>query len=727
MCGAYPGKKGEKPNADLAKLREEFVRTLKDIRITLHRRCPSVVNADYFNTVNDLSSNAQSQDLHAVPHGLSSLIYQLSLRVDRKCNKVKLPHFVNDSLRFLTRKEYIILGEEGSNNDEGENNDDNKENNDNNDLNELSAALSANFSPTDAKDLLNEIRRCSTKDSKRRTNKHWRRSMCVTYIQWYFSKILDFVLEEMVGIQYHTKWKHNINEASFIDARSNLFANAPALKLALEKSVSVKNNEPKSITAPVFLNKEEILEHKYMSLIPCEGEEKRYNCRKEVKLEQGLTSTDIDVVQILMLSRVSKEAKAAVQTGFAACNPTIKQNSSSPESKSEARFLSGVMQTTLSNVFYYSNLFYRKYSFFSESGGEAKMKGIPNSLFKGLLSSRALCDSVKFFGTVGYDPNPTEYQKYQDLMAQIKDLTQLRLHFPEKGKHGDQEFLLDPNKMMKFCEENYKPVPNLISFFVQIHSIFMKNTYEKLSKEENSVLESHHGSDWKKNIIEVNLDNLWWFQVKENLNWGPIATLEHFNNILADLGDDIPSEFHRRYCRLLADSNRYRFKFADEHFIARRHIDDFLNALCPAIMDTDEQVIVEDIEKAMRKRRRNETVDLKTCATKWLRDVKNQIAGLGNLVNNEFEHEEHTGEDEEEEGDEDCNTNTSNVDIGKQYTNNVVIGEHNWEEGQISGEEECSVEDEIEDDDFLEEESSSRAEELNEEEDDDESIPTSFS
>jgi Ulp1 family protease len=41
--------------------------------------------------------------------------------------------------------------------------------------------------------------------------------------------------------------------------------------------------------------------------------------------------------------------------------------------------------------------------------------------------------------------------------------------------------------------------------------------------------------------------------------------------------------------------------------------------------------------------------------------VKNQIAGLGNLVNNEFEHEEHTGEDEEEEGDEDCNTNTSNA------------------------------------------------------------------
>jgi hypothetical protein len=140
----------------MANYREEFVRTLKDIRITLHHRCPSVVNADYFNAVNDLSSSAQSQDISAVPHGLSSLIYQLSLQVDRKCNKVKLPHFVNDSLRYLTRKEYILLGEEGANNEEeGENNHD-EENYVNNDLDKLSAALTANFSQTD--DLLNELK-----------------------------------------------------------------------------------------------------------------------------------------------------------------------------------------------------------------------------------------------------------------------------------------------------------------------------------------------------------------------------------------------------------------------------------------------------------------------------------------------------------------------------------------------------------------------------------------
>ena len=233
---------------------------------------------------------------------------------------------------------------------------------------------------------------------------------------------------------------------------------------------------------------------------------------------------------------------------------------------------------------------------------------------------------------------------------------------------------------------------------------------------------NNHGSDWKMNIIEVNLDKLGWFQVKENLNWGPIATLEHFDNILADLGDDIPSEFHRRYCRLLADSNRYREKFADEHFIARKHIDDFLNALYPAIMETDEGVIVEDMAKAMKKHRPNDMEDLNTCATKWLRDVKNQIAGLGNLANNEFEHDEHTGEDEEEEGGEDFNTNTSNEDIGEQDTNNEVIEEHNRERGQISGEEESRVEEEIDHErGDLEEESSSRAEEGSE---DDESIHT---
>ena len=655
VCGAHPINNEFSCEPFIVRMernQESFLDSdFSELKAILHWRCPSEVSAEYFTKVNGYSANAQESDSKAVPHGLSCQLYRLVNQVDRKCHVDGIPFFINGALDYMLKTTSICANQ--------------------NELLALQAKLQECFTEEDAQHICDTI----TSDTPK-NGKIWRKDMLEAYMSWFVSKLLPIIVTEVVEIS-------KLDSRNQISRYRGRFENATALKTALENSLKGP------ITSLVFLARvgEDILEHKFMS----QGEDKRYKGKK-IQLKSGLTGVDVDSIQILMLSRISKEAKDAVEMGFASSNPQLPQSSSHPSLESEARLLSAVLQSILSVVYYYGEIFSTK-SFLpiGAQSGETLLKAIPKSVYECILASKALCESLNFFAhKIGYTP---QLQRYDKLIERINDVKVLATHFHEKDNKGVK---LDHDKMKEYCEENYKPVPDLISFFVRIHSIFMRVIFDvlkqKTSSEDDQKKLVSQFDDLKKAIVNVVengkiVEEVEWVDVdmlglgsalEVNMKWGPVHDLEHFNHMLEKLAG-AENEFFNRYSEMLANSALWRRKFSDENGTTRNKVDNLLNALAVALEDTNDDVILQAISA-------NESTNIDN-PTKLLKDLRSHILLLSSIDSND-QSESESEEEGKKSGD------LKGIESEEEGKENGSESEESGSESEESGSE--SEEDEAE-------------------------------
>lgn len=546
FCGAKPSTSAT--HEDFGEIQSKFFNEAEFPSTDIHFRIPQEVSVEYFEKIRELSSCAQSLDHKAVPHGIRCMLHLLSPRIKKRCKREGLPYFLNKCILDLNKMNLDSRVAEGFVTEE--------------------SLVEHGFSSEKANGLIHMLRDKLSRIPASVTglgeeSSAWdRNTFFEVYNKWFANEIFVIVVEELVDIKYYEKWSQSNNQGPQ-SPRAKILTCKDAFRKAILEILGTHDLE-----SIFLLTKKHYLEHYYRAWLPLHGndEEQKYVPPQQVfrrdkrcNVNKECLASDVDVVQLLMLSRVDKNTEEMFEQGFSACSPEILQNRSNPDLKSEASFISAIIQSITATLQYYGKFFKALRKNSNKSNGN---KALPMDYFLAVLSSKAFCDSVHFFTQItGYDPvGYDSYLKMKEYEIPFEDLPRFAT-----TKINDTEIkcLIDHDLMKEDIKLTYKTPTSTIELIALLHSIAMKDVYEKstfMSNEED--IEKY------RTAVEDACFPEGWLEA-DGITWGPIsstiqlnALLAKFSNIHTTLFDGFLTQYLTKY---KINSQRSKSaKFADQ-------------------------------------------------------------------------------------------------------------------------------------------------------------------